>query len=686
MLIEALAVIGLIVLLTPMIFMRVSDYSDELEDGATASRLRLLRQGLSTYMEMNYENIINGTAEIQQNGTIKTVEALDDDVDQDFIVVDIDDPELQRYIRPEYYKSNLFDDVKVTVSRFRIEPPIIPDAEPEEIPKPLIVLNGMILTKNNDATDVMSFKRGRRIANIIGSDTGHITDVKEITGSADLRAVGAGGFFNLPVNNHFPSGDIQNGQIVVTTGSYYPLQISLEASSEVEGDFLFRRESVSDNYDVATAHRMETDIDFGVYTDDDKDEVYDLTGSRSVVEVNRIMGMQNTAKVSADNAFEYSEGLEASTIQKHQGYAVDFENKISFLEDMQVATLGGAKISEVLPDVILMGIFPDVDYGYYMPTIKYFDPLIVKENACPTGFTQKIELIQKETISSVDILALAQHGSSSTGIHSSKSWLQNLKLRRSQYKNGSTTYYRTYTRDGKIAGECSGDSNYHCNVYEYVDGNAKLSQQCKVGETVIYNVSSSEPDIDTENFKAFNTHSAKKVAYYKVSSNQVQIYSPPGNLVVNYTSGQLTCKNRAFCPDFKGELGVATAVSMPDLANGLYQHGSCQATINTIENGDNFLPYGANYTSINADGTSGSTVTTSATMPALPSDGVYYNTRLYYKENAFDTMTQVCKFGGTNGTKTTISGKANALCNVAAKNRRFSLLPTRVDMYLYCVK
>ncbi len=686
MMVEVLMVVGLILLLTPLIYSRVSYYTGELEDGGVADNLRSLSQGVYSYIEKNYDGLADGSAMIKSNSaTTAPIGALADGADAvDYHIVDIDDPELETFINTNDYKTKFFDNAIVALKRHRLN-------------NNKIVITAMLATDSvNDVA--ITATNGARVASLYGAGAGY-TKTSEDGGTTKLTALGAGGFFKQEVDEYFSENMPNAGQIVVNVGSY-PKSITAVEQAQAEGEFLFRGDILPPN-SYKTPYMMETDIDFEKYASGAP------TGEGySVESVGEIFGKRFEPSTDPahpnyidDTLGGKQEGLIAELEKYHTykddessaefiTYGVNFEDKSAFLDDARVETLGGAKISEVLPNLILMDIYQDIDMGHYVPLPGYDNPKILKPNAgCPIGYEPKFELVQKEAASGVDLLALAEHPSSTTGIHSTKTWLRNNKLVRSshKYNDGSTTktFYKSYDADGNTTAQCyETGGDYVCTTFEVVGGEQKISQKCSSTRTIYYDVNDGDNEVTDANINNLTLSGVGMHADYDTTAGFWVFSSPSTNrsnaVLTCNTSGNCSCSNNSYCPDFDATKNYGTAPVLQYV-----QHGACQALINTIEAG-NFLPYGSGYTEVDADGTSGSTNrTTSATTTGISfSGGYYYNTRLYYK-----AATSGTNITCSNGTSTLYG--TNGLCaskGDAADSKRYSSFRVKHDLYYYCAK
>ncbi len=681
---EVLVVIGLVFLISPLIYIRAIKYSEELEDAAIAQNLRNLQQGVYTYIERNYNKIIDGTLEISES----EIGAMDDSETVDYHIINTADTDFRRFVKIDNYtSSNLFDNIKIAIKREKISAEEVDENTDEsETLTETTMVSALIVTDSSD-NEAIDDVRGSRIATLIGSNAGYSQGDGQ-----NMEASGAGGFFNVNVYEFFSTDMPSSGQLVVATDSFY---FNNSVINQVSGDFLFRQKATSNSsYDETKAHRMETNIDFGIYDSVESPDV--ATSGRDIEDVGRIYGGEYQGNKTDDLIADY--GYSASGVDETVvTYGVNFNNNTAFIEDARIASLGGAKISEVIPELILMAIYQDISYGNYVPKPGYDNPRILRNNSgCPTGYSERYELVQKEAIAGVDMLALAEH-STTTGIHSVKSWLRNNALRRSQHTDGSTIYYRTYNTGAGINTECRTDSTHSfvCTTLEYVNNVPKIYQQCTPNMTVYYDVNDADNVVDVTNISSFPYSNISVSALYSTSLgsfvysyNDMSSISSATSLGSSGTAflscpagGTCTCSNKYYCPDYwdNEKSSIDTLVDSNTVTDEFIQHGTCQAAINMISDSVDFLPYGDDYIAVNADGTFTEAQTVTATTAEVNSSSSgateYYNTRLYFKTADVDEADLDC---GSGSNINNISG----LCQYDTK--RYSTLPVNYDLYFYC--
>jgi len=213
-LLEAMAVLGLMTVATPIVYKKAVEKSKEIEDVTVASQMRTIRDAASVYIEKNYETVQDGA----------TLQLKD----------------LRQYLPPNFmanmskslvdYNSNLTPEesaneaVKIVVRK---------NTETTETNGlPIKRASAYVITNKVVGSGTVDEKRGNYIASLIGSEGGYITDNK-IMGSnnaweQDLESLNKG----LDADRPIVSGDdLTEGHIVASTTF---------TKDPLSGDFLYR--------------------------------------------------------------------------------------------------------------------------------------------------------------------------------------------------------------------------------------------------------------------------------------------------------------------------------------------------------------------------------------------------------------------------------------------------------------
>lgn len=238
LMLEAIALLGLMTMMSPMVVRQTADRTAEMEEVAVAGQMKTLRDALSSYIEANYAGIADEAANRR----------------------DVSMEQLRPYLPPSFFQggnvtSKLINDYKVGI---RKERPCADAANPDCTNRWKIT--GMVVSGNAN-TDGDSLggvagelddRRAARIATMVGADGGYIRSTKTLSalglGDNDAekkKVLGAQGIWEGNVGDFV--NDAGQGRIVATT-TY---------ASGVGGDFLYRH-AVSG---LPEANSMFTDID-----------------------------------------------------------------------------------------------------------------------------------------------------------------------------------------------------------------------------------------------------------------------------------------------------------------------------------------------------------------------------------------------------------------------------------------
>lgn len=238
LMLEAIALLGLMTMMSPMVVRQTADRTAEMEEVAVAGQMKTLRDALSSYIEANYAGIADEAANRR----------------------DVSMEQLRPYLPPSFFQggnvtSKLINDYKVGI---RKERPCADATNPDCTNRWKIT--GMVVSGNAN-TDGDSLggvagelddRRAARIATMVGADGGYIRSSKTLSalglGDNDAekkKVLGAQGIWEGNVGDFV--NDAGQGRIVATT-TY---------ASGVGGDFLYRH-AVSG---LPEANSMFTDID-----------------------------------------------------------------------------------------------------------------------------------------------------------------------------------------------------------------------------------------------------------------------------------------------------------------------------------------------------------------------------------------------------------------------------------------
>ena len=241
LMLEAIALLGLMTMMSPMVVRQTADRTAEMEEVAIAGQMKTLRDAVSSYIDSNYANIAAWANDVQ--------------------VLTLDD--LRPYLPASFIQADgtlgnkLVDDYRVGIRRERPCNDTNPDGSLTDACNRWKI-TGLISsgTQAGGAGNELDDRRAARIATMIGADGGYIRSTQALNAlfpgnAAEAnKAIGAQGIWEIDdVTQFFPAGGWQPGQgRVVATTTY---------TSGIGGDFLYRH-AVNG---LPEANSMFTDID-----------------------------------------------------------------------------------------------------------------------------------------------------------------------------------------------------------------------------------------------------------------------------------------------------------------------------------------------------------------------------------------------------------------------------------------
>ncbi len=241
LMLEAIALLGLMTMMSPMVVRQTADRTAEMEEVAIAGQMKTLRDAVSSYIDSNYANIAAWANDAQ--------------------VLTLDD--LRPYLPASFIQADgtlgnkLVDDYRVGIRRERPCNDTNPDGSLTDACNRWKI-TGLISsgTQAGGAGNELDDRRAARIATMIGADGGYIRSTQALNAlfpgnpAEANKAIGAQGIWEIDdVTQFFPAGGWQPGQgRVVATTTY---------TSGMGGDFLYRH-AVNG---LPEANSMFTDID-----------------------------------------------------------------------------------------------------------------------------------------------------------------------------------------------------------------------------------------------------------------------------------------------------------------------------------------------------------------------------------------------------------------------------------------
>lgn len=244
LMLEAIALLGLMTMMSPMVVRQTADRSAEMEEVAVAGQMKTLRDAVSSYIDANYATIA------AQAGDTRVLTT----------------DELRPYLPPAFIQADgsignkLVDNYKVGIRRECTENNGGACARYK--------VTGLIASGLNtptggnlaDKSDELDDRRAARIATMIGADGGYIRSSRSVEslysgGEVETQAkkvIGAQGVWEIQdINDFFPASGWTPGRgRVVATTTY---------ASGISGDFLYRHQVNG----LPDANTMFTNIDMG---------------------------------------------------------------------------------------------------------------------------------------------------------------------------------------------------------------------------------------------------------------------------------------------------------------------------------------------------------------------------------------------------------------------------------------
>lgn len=238
LMVEAMAMLALISLVTPTLYKKSAERTTELQDINTATHMRTIMKAVDNYVSANYESLVDG--ELKNDGAIKKINLSDGGVADG----------IHDYF-PYGYK---FDELK----NF-------------ETPKVTLKKQGGSITSFVELPKKMDIgeMRAARIASMVGSNGGYV--------NSDQRAQGVGGIWSLEKGDltglGFTGG---KGSIVVASSE----AINTASSGALENEKYLQRTKV-ESEDQLWRNTMVTDLYMGGVHDANK--MYKILGVEQLI-------------------------------------------------------------------------------------------------------------------------------------------------------------------------------------------------------------------------------------------------------------------------------------------------------------------------------------------------------------------------------------------------------------------
>lgn len=232
MMIEALAMLGLIAVVTPTMYKKSAERTLEVEDINTAAQMRTYMNAVEAYISGNYASIMADMTEHDHNQETYQVS------------------KLTQFLPYGYATTNQLHDYGA---------PVI------SVIKEGNNLTGFLLfPANEDAENGIGRERTARIASLIGANGGYVRKKDN-----ENYARGVGGVWRLEGGAYsavFPEGsDVNENSIVIATAN----PVTGTAQGDLDNDKYLQRTKESDNQDDRWRNTMRTDLYLGGYAEKD---------------------------------------------------------------------------------------------------------------------------------------------------------------------------------------------------------------------------------------------------------------------------------------------------------------------------------------------------------------------------------------------------------------------------------
>lgn len=240
MMIEALAMLGLITMVTPVLYKKAAERTTELQDINTAGQMRTLSKALDDYIKDNYSIYDHQVAE----GTITEAG----------IVEEVKPDELVDYLPRGFNleRSRNFDEYQFSIRVVPIEPPSGSGGERRAAITGMVLAPVITEARMGHEEAIISSIRSSKIASMIGSNGGVYRKCK---GSKDedeaMRLCGVQGGWAVKPEDYDFTGEIPEGSIAVSS-----VHAVTASSGGADKHALYR-----DGYDGRNVMQVELDMD-----------------------------------------------------------------------------------------------------------------------------------------------------------------------------------------------------------------------------------------------------------------------------------------------------------------------------------------------------------------------------------------------------------------------------------------
>ena len=294
MMVEALAMLGLITMVTPILYKKAAERTTELQDINTATQMRMVSAAFDQYIKDNYSEIAGAISDPEtpsEEGFTEGSEQISEDKIQD----------IEKYLPAGYSKGKMFEDFQYA---FKWKKPTGKDP---------IITTAVKAPYRED----IARARSSKIASMVGANGGNYLD-KALPGDDNkIVAHGVQGLWELPLGEGelFSVGDDSKGGLVVISSD----TINSAGQGDVQSDKVLYR--VSDNPYSDDGNTMETNLHMDGHPIDqvtkliaasNKDIELKASDGKNIV-LNGITNITNTLSVMTNKLKVDSEGVSVGT-------------------------------------------------------------------------------------------------------------------------------------------------------------------------------------------------------------------------------------------------------------------------------------------------------------------------------------------------------------------------------------
>lgn len=342
LLVEAMAMLGLIAMVTPVLYKKAAERTVELQDVNASSQLRALSSAVDSYIKDNFAKITKGD-------TINGIDYSSFKDADNGAVGPISLSHFADYLPYGFLNNDgstretkLFTDnynvwIKLEADYQNYTDPTTGNTERKALSQ---ILTGFVSAKPKNAEEIGQV-RASRIASMIGSNGGYVID--------GTTVMGAQGIWSVPVNE-FNNNDFANNTFVVS--SLQPISSQGLANEDV----LHRKDEPDADQELNT---METDLFMG-FTEDTTRNIRMVNQIIMNPDPDRMVGSGNESAHNAPDNMQPLTGNDATDLDKalyitkgggaYLEGALNAMNSLFSVNSQGIRYFGSTETEEVQPD------------------------------------------------------------------------------------------------------------------------------------------------------------------------------------------------------------------------------------------------------------------------------------------------------------------------------------------------